>query len=91
MSKVEIITIERSSLEQMIKDSLHTIISKLQPEFFTEEEVLTWDEAAAFLKISRSTLNNRVKDGTIKLSRATGDPRFLKSELVQIVREGIAA
>ena len=54
-------------------------------------DVLTYDEAAAFLKCSRRTLERWVKRKRIPSFRGPGGRQFSRSSLEEWVREQIAA
>lgn len=50
------------------------------------DEVLTLREAAAFLKLSETTLRRLVAAGEVPSTKVGGSLRFLKSELIATVR-----
>lgn len=51
------------------------------------EEILTFNEACAFLKISQATMRNWLKEGRIVGYKIKRDWRFVKSELLSGLRE----
>ena len=52
----------------------------------TTEEWLTTKQAAEFLKISESSLRNQTSRGKILCDKLFRSNRYLKSELVQLLR-----
>lgn len=83
---IKVISIEENYMQEILHNSLHTIISQAKPQFFLEDEVLTKEEAAAFMKVSVSTVNNWLSSGKLSPHRPGSDPRFIKSELFEFVK-----
>lgn len=55
------------------------------------QEVFTRQEAAEFLRIGESTLDDLVRRALIVPNRATRRPLYLRTELLRFMREGTAA
>jgi DNA-binding NtrC family response regulator len=71
-------------LKQMVDDRLKEVNHKTKQKHI-QEEVLTRQEAADFLKINIRSLDNRLRDGKIKFVK---DERFVaikKSELIKYI------
>jgi PTS system nitrogen regulatory IIA component len=51
-----------------------------------QDEVLTTTEAVKYLKTSRQTIINLVKDGKLKGSKIGRNYRFLKEDLDRLIR-----
>ena len=51
------------------------------------EEILTFPQACAFLNISPATMRNWLKDGRVVGYKIKRDWRFIKSELLTVLRE----
>lgn len=86
MAAVQIITIDKDSLQTMMRDEFRGIVESVKPQFFIEDAVFTMEEAAGFLKCSKSTIQNMISKGEIVPHRPGSHPRFLKSELFDFVR-----
>ncbi len=52
------------------------------------DAVMTLEEAAAFLKISETTVYQLLRDGQLKARKVGREWRFLKSSLVTYLKEG---
>lgn len=53
-------------------------------KLFASSDLMTLQEACAFLGISESTMRRRIKDGKIKFSKEGKDYRFKKSEVIKL-------
>ena len=84
--EVKILQAEENAMMQMMENAMQGAMERVRPQFFLEEEILTVEEAAKFCKMSRSTLDNMVREGIITPHRPGKHPRFLKSELIDFVK-----
>lgn len=87
MASSNIIVLEESVFEQMVEAKLRVVLGAVEPRFFLADEVLTTDEAAKFLKYSKRTIQKMIQKGELVPHRLGNDPRFLKSELFQLVKD----
>ena len=53
-----------------------------------QDEILTYAEAAALLKVTQRTLRRYVADGTVPYFRMGGLIRFSRTALVELVQTG---
>ncbi len=53
-------------------------------KLFASSDLMTLQEACAFLGISESTMRRRIKDGKIKYTKEGKDYRFKKSEIIKL-------
>ena len=53
-------------------------------KLFASSDLMTLQEACAFLGISESTMRRRIKDGKIKYTKEGKDYRFKKSEVIKL-------
>lgn len=53
-------------------------------KLFASSDLMTLQEACAFLGISESTMRRRIKDGKVKFTKDGKDYRFKKSEIIQL-------
>ncbi len=53
-------------------------------KLFASSDLMTLQEACAFLGISESTMRRRIRDGKVKYTREGKDYRFKKSEIIQL-------
>jgi excisionase family DNA binding protein len=53
-----------------------------------DDKVLTTDEAAKYLKISKPTLLNHIRERKIKAKKVGRSWRILQSELYRFLKEG---
>lgn len=53
-------------------------------KLFASSDLMTLQEACAFLGISESTMRRRIKDGKIKFTKEGKDYRFKKSEIIKL-------
>ena len=53
-------------------------------KLFASSDLMTLQEACAFLGISESTMRRRIKDGKIKYIKEGKDYRFKKSEVIKL-------
>ena len=53
-------------------------------KLFTSSDLMTLQEACAFLGISESTMRRRIKNGKIKYTKEGKDYRFKKSEVIKL-------
>ena len=53
-------------------------------KLFASSDLMTLQEACAFLGISESTMRRRIKDGKIKFTKEGKDYRFKKSEVIKL-------
>ncbi|MCE7997074.1 MAG: helix-turn-helix domain-containing protein [Roseivirga sp.] len=86
MAGSNIIVLEERAFEEMMEARLRAVLESIQPRFFVEDEILTTEEAAKFMKYSKSTVEKMVKRGELTPHRPGHDPRYLKSELFEFVR-----
>ena len=84
--EIRIVQAEENAMVKMLHNAMHKVVQEHRPEFFVQEEVLTVEEAARYCKMSKSTLNNLVRNGDLIPHRPTGRPVFLKSELTEFIR-----
>lgn len=54
-------------------------------KIFASSDLMTLQEACAFLGISESTMRRKVKAGKIKFAKDGKDYRFKKSEVIKLV------
>lgn len=52
-------------------------------KLFASSDLMTLQEACAFLGISESTMRRRIRDGKIKFTKEGKDYRFKKSEIIK--------
>jgi|ERR1017187_3992497 excisionase family DNA binding protein len=78
-----IIDLTSSQLQELISDAVKKELANSQPTQPREDdELLTVEEAAAFLKISKVSLHKWKKSGKVKYHRIGSRIRFKKSELL---------
>jgi excisionase family DNA binding protein len=53
-------------------------------KLFASSDLMTLQEACAFLGISESTMRRRIKNGKIKYTKEGKDYRFKKSEVIKL-------
>ena len=53
-------------------------------KLFANSDLMTLQEACAFLGISESTMRRRIRDGKIKFTKEGKDYRFKKSEIIKL-------
>lgn len=53
-------------------------------KLFASSNLMTLQEACAFLGISESTMRRRIKNGKIKYTKEGKDYRFKKSEIIKL-------
>jgi excisionase family DNA binding protein len=53
-------------------------------KLFASSDLMTLQEACAFLGISESTMRRRIKDGKVKYTKEGKDYRFKKSEIIKL-------
>ena len=53
-----------------------------------DDNILTTDEAAQYLKISKATLLNHIRERKIKAKKVGRSWRILQSELYRFLKEG---
>lgn len=53
-------------------------------KLFASSDLMTLQEACAFLGISESTMRRRIRDGKVKYTKEGKDYRFKKSEIVKL-------
>ncbi len=53
-------------------------------KLFASSDLMTLQEACAFLGISESTMRRRIKDGKIKYTKEGKNYRFKKSDIVKL-------
>ena len=53
-------------------------------KLFASSDLMTLQEACAFLGISESTMRRRIRDGKIKYTKEGKDYRFKKSEVIKL-------
>ena len=54
-------------------------------KLFASSDLMTLQEACAFLGISESTMRRRIRDGKVKFTKDGKDYRFKKSEIIRMV------
>jgi len=69
----------RSLIEEILQSSFEN-------EKKLEEEVLSKKETAEFFNVTLATITNWVKDGWLKPAIMGGKPFFLKTELLQTLK-----
>ncbi|BCL59945.1 hypothetical protein DGMP_06380 [Desulfomarina profundi] len=83
--EIRVMRIELSELKQLLLD----LREKIHQQYLQEDEILTVNEAAALLKVSKSTLFRYVANRSIPYSRpsgkAKGDLRFSKRALLETI------
>lgn len=84
--EIKILQAEENAMEVMMERALQKVVSATQPQFFVEDEPLTMEQAAKYVGVSRSTLSNWIKEGLLVPHRVGSHPRFLKSELIDLIR-----
>jgi len=54
-------------------------------KLFASSDLMTLQEACAFLGISESTMRRRIRNGKVNFTKEGKDYRFKKSEIIQLV------
>lgn len=80
----------RERVEEYLKNYINETISEVFENHLgsqeQEEEYLTIDETCKLLKISRPTLHRWSEGGKVKKHYLYGNPRYLKTELLPLVK-----
>ena len=53
-------------------------------KLFASSDLMTLQEAGAFLGISESTMRRRIKEGKVKFTKEGKDYRFKKAEIIKL-------
>ncbi len=53
-------------------------------KLFASSDLMTLQEACAFLGISESTMRRRIKEGKVKFTKEGKDYRFKKAEIIKL-------
>lgn len=53
-------------------------------KLFASSDLMTLQEACAFLGISESTMRRRIKEGKVKFTKEGKDYRFRKAEIIKL-------
>ncbi len=78
-----IIDLTSSQLQELISDAVKKELANTQsPQPKEDDELLTLEAAASFLKVSKVTLHHWKRDGKVKFLRIGSRIRFKKSELL---------
>ncbi len=72
--------------DEAFKAFKYELISEVKKELTFQEEIFKTSEAAEFLKISRPTFNNLVKNNKIPYFTVGTQKRFTKSDLLKMGR-----
>ena len=70
--------------DEAFKAFKYELISEVKKELTFQEEIFKTREAAEFLKISRPTFNNLVKNNKIPYLTVGTQKRFIKSDLLKM-------
>ncbi len=79
----------KNRIEQWLRNYIEKVVYELidgRIKSLTQEEYLTINEACSFLKISKPTLHRWSESGKVKKRDLFGNPRYLKSELVSLIK-----
>ena len=57
---------------------------------FTDDPLLTVQEAAIYCKVSKTTINKKRREKLIPCTRAFGDIRFKRSDLNKFIDNGLS-
>ena len=72
--------------DEAFKAFKYELISEVKKELTFQEEIFKTSETAEFLKISRPTFNNLVKNNKIPYFTVGTQKRFTKSDLLKMGR-----
>jgi excisionase family DNA binding protein len=70
-----------------VLEQLKNYLPKDGQPFSKYSDFVTIDEAAEMCAVSRSTINNWIKDGRLKLSKNGRVVRFAKSDVIQLLEQ----
>ncbi len=63
------------------------VINESQFDPFSEDPLLTVEEAASYCKVSKTTINKWRRERLLPCVRATSDVRFLRSDLNRFIQD----
>ena len=78
----ELIDARLSDIERLLIDIKH------RPHDDVTNDFLTISEAARFLELSKSTLNNKVSRGEIPVMKRSGKVYFYRQDLIEYLKSG---
>ncbi len=84
MQDIVLISLPKETIRHLVEDALRKVLSEQTPpaESGFDEKPLTRKQAAAFLGVAPSTLDNYRREGLIFGERIGGTLRFKKGELL---------
>lgn len=93
MKKLLLTEITLEEFEQLISKGIRAVLKETHKETHQpgQDELLTVEEAAKLLKVSKVSLHNWKKNKGLKYHKIGRSTRFLKSELLEFVADKNAA
>lgn len=88
MQQHTIIQITPDELQTLIKRAVQSALSNLELVNKDEEQLMTIKEAASFLNLTVTTIYSKVSRRELPVNKQRGRLYFLKSELMDYIKQG---
>lgn len=83
-AEVRLVTITADELAAVVRAAVADALSERDPA--PTPEILSTEQACAYLGVSRATLHRLVQSGQVRQRRLGDSPRYLRAELIEDLR-----